>query len=155
MLLSTFVARIASAADAEPASLERLATCQVSWMDWKDDHRRMGQYMESFDQGFTRVEEEAAFIPKHAISALGFPVTKVYPQSVGMGIGFSMLLAAPLQQVRSQVEKLVGRTLQCSVGEGMTSCGVELGEHKTVTLVSEGDASGKSSLLGCFYYYEK
>lgn len=146
---------LASGTEVEPDRLVKFATCQDSWLEWKDDARRTDQYVESFDQGFTRIEEEAAFLPKDALVALGFPVTKVYPQSVGMGVGFSILLAAPLQQVRVQVEKLVGKPLQCSVDEGMTSCSIELAEKKSVMLASEGDAAEKSSLLGCFYYYEK
>lgn len=155
MIACSFEPARVFAADAQPSRLEKLATCQDSWLDWKDDARRTDQYMESFEQGFTQSEDGLSFLPKDATAVLGFPVTKVYPQSVGMGMGFSLLLAAPLQQVRSQVEKLVGKTLQCSAGEGMTSCGIELGDKKTVTLASEGDAAVGNSLLGCFYYYEK
>lgn len=144
----------AFATEARLGQLEKLAICEDSWLDWKDDARRTDQYMESFDQAFTRIDDEAAFRPKQASTALGFPVTKVYPQSVGMGVGFSLLLSAPLQQVRSEVEKRVGKPLQCSVEEGMTSCVVELGEQKSLMLASEGNATDESSLLGCYYYYE-
>lgn len=144
----------ASATEADAAQLEKLATCQDSWLDWKDDARRTDQYMENFDNAFTRIDDEAAFLPRHASAALGFPVTKVYPQSVGMGVGFSLQLAAPLQKVRDHVEKRVGKPLQCSTDEGMVSCAAELGEQKTLMLASEGSGTDESSLLGCYYYYE-
>lgn len=89
-------AGLAAGAQVEPARLEKLATCQVSWMDCKDNDLRMSQYLGSFEKGYTQSDEEPAFLPKNATSAFGFRVTTVYPQSEGMGIGLSMLPAAPL-----------------------------------------------------------
>lgn len=134
-------------------SLARLAMCQGSWLDWKDDEVRMARYIGQFDTGFTRIEEEAAFVPKTPIKVLGFPLIKVYPQSVGMGVGVSVSLGAPLTKVRTEVERAIGKPLECSNDEGTTYCGASTADSKSVTLAAAGDGNG--SLLGCMYYYEK
>ena len=141
--------------DAEDRSLGQLATCQDSWYSWKDDDVRMGQYIDRFNANFTRMEEEPAFLPKKPGSVLGFPLVKVYPQSVGMGVGFSVQLGGQFANIRGEVEHRLGKTLECSNSDGMTSCGVELGEHKSLTLTAFGDGADAINLLGCFYYYEK
>ncbi|MEO8367497.1 MAG: hypothetical protein ABI538_14990 [Pseudoxanthomonas sp.] len=141
--------------DAEDASLGKLATCQDSWFDWKDDDRRMGQYIDRFKTNYTRLEEEPAFLPKVPREVLGFPLIKVYPQSVGMGVGFSLQLGGQFAKIRSQVQNRLGRPLECSSSDGMTSCEAGLGENKTVTLTVFGDGAEAANLLGCYYYYEK
>lgn len=132
-------------------SLARLAMCKGSWLDWKDDELRMARYIQQFDTGFTRIEEEAAFLPKSPITVLGFPLIKVYPQSVGMGVGVSVAVGAPLTKVRAAVERAIGKPLECSNDEGTTYCGASTADSKSVTLAAAGD----ESLLGCMYYYEK
>jgi hypothetical protein len=49
--------------------------------------------------------EPAAFEPKAPMTLLGHPVVHVFPQSVGMGLGFSALVRAPFAQVRQSFEK--------------------------------------------------
>jgi hypothetical protein len=155
LALSSTVTGLPPGNEAEERRLSQLASCQESWLPWKDDQRRMTEYVGSFDADYTQSEEEPAFLPKGPSKVLGFPLIKVYPHSVGMGVGFSLQLAGSLEKVRAEVEKLLGKPLECDVSDEMTSCGYELDPKRTITLAADGDGTGKLSLLGCFYYYEK
>jgi hypothetical protein len=153
--LASNAASLPADKEADGTYFEKLATCHESWFDWKDDELRMSQYGDRLTANFTRTEEEPAFVPKSPYEAFGFPLIKVYPQSVGMGIGFSLQLGGQFAKIRSEVEARLGRPLECSSSDGMTSCGAELGENKTVTLTAYGDGTDAVNLLGCYYYYEK
>lgn len=153
--LSSSATGLPSGNEAEDLYLGKLATCQDSWFDWEDDDRRMGQFADRFNTNYTRIEEEPAFLPKVPGKVLGFPLVKVYPQSVGMGVGFSLELEGPFAEIRSEVEGRLGKPLECSDSDGMTSCGMELGENKTVMLTASGDGADAVNLLSCYYYYEK
>jgi hypothetical protein len=51
---------------------------------------------------------------------------------------------------------MVGKTLaKCEQGDGMRTCGLELGEKKTLTLMSGEAPDISHTLVGCYYYYEK
>ncbi|MEO5629041.1 MAG: hypothetical protein ABIQ62_04645 [Thermomonas sp.] len=154
-LLPSAVVGVPPGNEAEETYLGKLATCEESWFNWKEDDRRMRQYLNRFDANFTRSEEEPALLPKSPGNVLGFPLVKVYPQSVGMGLGFSVQLGGPFANIRSEVEHRLGKPLACESSDGMTSCGVELGENKSLTLTAFGNAADAINLLGCFYYYEK
>jgi hypothetical protein len=153
--LSSSVTGLPAENEADDLYLGKLATCQDSWFDWKNDERRMDQFADRFHTNYTRIEEEPAFLPNVPGKVLGFPLVKVYPQSVGMGVGFSLQLEGPFAKIRDEVERRVGKPLECSDSDGMTSCGVELGEKKTVMLTTFGDGADAVNLLGCYYYYEK
>ncbi len=144
---------LARAAD-EP-NLLRLATCQDSWLDWKTDELRMGRFVAHLEQKFVRSEQDAYFVPKAATTLLGHPVAQVYPQSVGTGLGFSVLVNVPFVQARQSFEKQLGRPLKCSTSDGMRACDLSLGEKKTAMLIASDNPGSKTTLLGCYYYYEK
>jgi hypothetical protein len=153
--LSSTVTGLPPGNTAEERRLKRMATCQDSWLTWQGDERQMAEFIKSFDADYTRSEQEPAFLPKGPSKVLGFPLIKVYPQSVGMGVGFSLQLAASLVQVRAHVEPLLGKPLDCSVSDDMTYCAFVIDPTKTITLTADGNGMGKFSLLGCFYYYAK
>lgn len=140
--------------DPEEHFLGQMATCQQSWFEWKDDDARMTQYMDRFTARFAAIEDEPAYLPKAALQTLGFPVIKVYPQSVGMGVGFSLQLAGQTDAIRREVEQRIGHPLECSTEDGMTSCGTELGENKTLVLMTSGAGVDAVHQLGCFYLYQ-
>lgn len=152
---SATVAGVPPDKEIDEASLGKFAMCQESWFGWKHDEGRMGQYFDRFNANFTRSEEEPALLPKGPGNVLGFPLIKVYPQSVGMGLGFSVQLGGQFVKIRSEVEHRLGKPLECESSDGMTSCGVELGENKSLTLTVFGKGADAINLLGCFYEYEK
>lgn len=153
--LSSSVAGVAAVNEADDPFFETLATCQDSWFDWKDDAQRMGRYGDRLTANFVIIEGEPAFVPKRPGTILGFPLVKVYPQSIGMGVGFSVQLGGPLAEIRGAVENRLGQPLQCGPSDGMTSCAVELGDKKTVLLTGYGEGADAVNLLGCYYFYEK
>ena len=135
--------------------LEQLATCQESWMDWKDDPVRAETRGDAFRALFQQKSGDVFFTPIGKISIMGLPVSRVYPSTVGMGVGFSLMVDAPFDKAKAGVEKSLGKTVKCQTGEGMRTCELAIAEKKTVMLLA--DATGKltSTLIGCFYYYEK
>jgi hypothetical protein len=57
---------------------------------------------------------------------------------------------------RKAIEQRIGKTLQkCSNGEGMRTCALEVGERKTLMLMADASGKSKTTLVGCYYYYEK
>ena len=152
-LLLALIALSSAACAADDPALLRLSTCQDSWLEWKNDAARVARFTEIFERQFTPAKEPAAFEPKTAMTMLGHPVAHVFPQSVGMGLGFSVQVNAPFAQVRQSFEKQLGRPLQCSTGDGMKSCELALGEKKTAILMAADKPGSRTTLLGCYYYY--
>jgi hypothetical protein len=151
-----FAALPARAAD---SWLERLAMCQDSWLDWKNDPVQTKKLGESFNAAFEQKPSGGSWAPRARILVAGLPVVEAIPESVGMGVGFSVIVDAPFATARAQVEKALGKTLKpCEFGDGMRTCALELSAKRTVTVmapvVPEKGAKA-TTLVGCFYYYEK
>jgi len=138
---------------AEDPTLLRLSTCQDSWLEWKNEPARIARFADTFERQFTPAKEPAAFEPKAPMTMLGHSVVHVFPQSVGMGVGFSVLVNAPFAQARQSFERQLGRPMQCSTSDGMKACELSLGEKKTAMLVAADSPGSKTTLLGCYYYY--
>ncbi len=146
----------AQAAPTATFSLERMATCQDSWLDWKDDAVRSRAYAEAFMSAFTQNEGDQFFTPKSRTSVLGLPVVQVFPDSVGMAVGFSVAVAGSFDATRKALEQHTGKTLQkCDAGEGMRTCALQLGDKKTLVMIADATGKAKTTLVGCYYYYEK
>src|SRR5213595_1180669 len=90
-LLTLFLAAVVPAQAADNPIIERLATCQDSWFDWKSsDPARLQKFVAGFQSDFSRKERDAFFVPNSRQTVAGLPVAQVYPQSVGMAVGFSV-----------------------------------------------------------------
>jgi hypothetical protein len=152
-----FLIPVFAAGASNNLSIERLATCQDSWVDWKENNPGMlDQLVQYFRSGFTHKESDPFFIPTSSQTVLGLPVTRVFPESVGMGVGFSVWVNATFDQTKLALESKIGRSLkQCETGDDMRICSLELGEKKTVTLMAEDNPKSTTTLIGCFYFYEK
>ena len=146
-------ARTAHAAD-EP-QLQRLALCQDSWYDWKDDDTRMARFAGYFESRFERSPQGDAFAPKSPMLALSHAVAQVYPQSVGMGVGFSLVVNADFAQARAAIEQQLGKPMSCTTGEGVRSCELKLSPKKTALLMNGQNGQAKTSLVGCYYFYQQ
>ena len=151
----TVFAAMPSAVAAEDPSLQRLALCQDSWFDFKDDDARMTRFAGYFEGRFDRDAQGAGFSPKQRVQALGYNVTQVYPQSVGMGVGFSLVINADFAQARAAVEKQLGKPMSCTTSDGMRACEAPIGEKKTAMLITGQNGAGKTSLVGCYYFYQQ
>lgn len=148
---------IAPARAADDAGLTRMTLCQDSWVDWsKKDPAKLKAFGENFRANFTHKDNDAFATPKVQTFVAGLRVVQVYPDSIGMAVGFSVLLAADVSKARAVMEKLLGRKLShCEAGDGMQACDLEIAAQRTFTLMAEDDTKGKQTLVGCYYYYER
>ncbi len=141
-------------AAADDPRLTRLATCKDSWFDWKDGDRRMAEYVNFVEDDLTAVGDGQSRAPKPRTTVLGVPIKQVYPQSIGMGVGFSVLANADFERVRQAFEKALGKPMTCATSDGMPGCQLEIGDRKTVTLIGGGRGSN-ATLAGCYYFYQQ
>jgi hypothetical protein len=148
-LAITALATAPTAHAADEPQLQRLALCQDSWYDWKDDDARMARFASDFESRFERSPQGDAFAPKTPTQAFGRSVTQVYPQSVGMGVGFSLVVNADFAQARAAIEQQLGRPMSCTTGEGVRSCELKLGPKKTALLMTGQNGQAKTSRVGC------
>jgi len=146
-----------SAWAAEDLSLERMATCQDSWLDWeKNEPAQLKTFGDQFRADFSQSENDPFFVPKTDTSIDGLRVLQVFPGSVGMGVGFSAVVDATFDNARRTFSKALGRSLEkCDVSDNMRTCELEIGEKRTFVLMAEDSAKSTTTLLGCYYYYEK
>lgn len=149
-------ALLAAPLGADTAIIERLATCQDSWLDWKDNPVKMQPLADTFNASFK--EKDRKWIPTSKVLVAGLPVVQAFPENVGMGVGFSVIVDAPFERARAGVEKIIGKPFKkCDSGEGMRTCELELAPKRTVTLLAPeaGSKAPNQTLVGCYYYYEK
>ena len=148
---------IASAGTAADSGAERMVLCQDSWLDWqKAGDPKLKQLAAHFQTAYTHKDNDPFAVPNAPVTILGLRVLQIYPGSVGMGLGFSVLVDAPFDKARASLERALGKKLvKCDSSDGMKECELQIAEQRTVTLMSAGDPKTKSTLLGCYYYYEK
>jgi hypothetical protein len=138
--------------------IERLALCKDSWRDWKekDDPVQGRKVAELFRSTFVDQGKDGSYTPNTKVAVVGLPVVQVYPESVGMGVGFSAVLEASFDTAREHVEKAIGKPLKdCETGDGMRTCGLEIAKERTITLMAAEKDTQNRTLLGCYYLYEK
>jgi hypothetical protein len=145
-----------TATAADDLTLTRMITCQDSWLDWQTaNDPRFKQFADQLRATYTPYRNEAYVLPKASTSVLGLRVTGLFPNSVGMGVGISILIAAPFDAARKAIERSLGRPLaHCDAEEGMKSCELQLSEKRNVMLMQD-DQKDATTLLGCYYFYEK
>lgn len=155
-MLALLVAAVPASAASDPR-IENFALCRDSWLDLeKSDPAALASFGSFLDSAFTPDSEGGHLTPKSPMTVNGLNVTKLFPGSLGMGLGFSVLVDAPFDVAKQAVERDLGMPLQeCQSGDGMRTCGLPIAEQRTVVLLSEDPPNDKSTLVGCYYYYEK
>jgi hypothetical protein len=148
-------APVARAAD--NLTIERLTMCQDSWIKWKENSPgRLNRFITEFQSQFSHKGNDAFFTPKSSQTVLGLSLARVFPESVGMGVGFSVWVNASFDLTKTTLERKTGKPLkQCEVGDNMRTCSLELGDKKTLVLMAEDNPKGTTTLIGCYYFYEK
>jgi hypothetical protein len=64
-ILPLFLVAVTPVRAADNLSVERLATCQDSWRDWKNsDPVRLKRFAQSFQSDFLQKEKDPFFVPK-------------------------------------------------------------------------------------------
>ena len=156
-LLLSLLVGVIPAWGADDPRVENLALCRDSWMDWKTtDPAKLNSVGAYFRSALAHNVNAAFGIPKSPMAIAGLRVTKVFPDSVGMGVGFSVLVEATFDVARRALEQDLGKPLgQCETSDGMRSCGLPIAEQRTVMLMSDDPPNDKTTLLGCYYLYEK
>lgn len=142
---------------ADDPRVEDLALCRASWVDWKKtDPAKLNSFVAFIRSDFAQNDNDAFVVPKAPMALDGLKVTQVYPESVGMGVGFSVVVDAAFAVAKQALEKKLGKPLgQCETGDGMQSCQLSIAEQRTVMLMSGVPPNDKQTLVGCYYFYEK
>lgn len=155
-MLAILVA-VTPAWSASDPRLENLALCRDSWLDWKNsDPSALDSFGAYFRLAFAHNDNDAIFTPKSPLTIDGLNVTQVFPGSLGMGLGFSVLVDAPFDVTKQAVERDLGKPLDpCEASDGMRSCELSIAEQRTVILASNDPPNDKTTLVGCYYFYEK
>jgi hypothetical protein len=148
---------VAPVSAAEDVGLTRMATCQDSWLDWQMKYpAQLKKFGDHLHAEFSEHGNDPYVIPNASISIAGLRVTQLFPNSVGMGVGFSATVDAPFDKARQTIEKAAGKPLtKCETSEGMRTCGLEIAEKRTLMLMAEDSAKATTTLVGCYYFYEK
>lgn len=141
---------------ADVPGMLQLATCEESWLEFKDDPAKAERFYRPLLSQFRTMERDGSMVPVGPLRLLGHPVSRVYPESVGMGLGFSVIVEAGFDAARSSMEKQMGKSFEhCGVEEGAKSCEHRIAEKKTVVLMEGRRGNNPLTLVGCYYYYEK
>jgi hypothetical protein len=157
-LLTAFLAVVIPAQAADNRGIERLATCQDSWLDWKErDPAQLKHFIDSFQRDFSPKETGGFFVPKASQTVAGLPVAQVYPESVGMGVGFSVVVDSGFDSTKKTLEQMIGKSLKkCEPpSDNMRTCELEIAPKKTIVLMAEDNPKSRKTLVGCYYLYAK
>jgi hypothetical protein len=157
-ILTAVALAAAPALATDNLGIERLATCQDSWLEWKSsDPARLKNFIVSFKADFvSQKDTDPFFVPKASQTVAGLPVAQVFPESVGMAVGFSVLVNATFDKTKATIERKIGKPFKCEPpSDNMRTCGSEIADKKTIVLMAEDNAKSTTALVGCFYFYEK
>jgi hypothetical protein len=142
---------------ADDDALARMAVCKDSWVDLsRRDPAKMQAFADRFRAQFAPHGNDPFVLPKANVSVIGLRVNRAFPDSVGMGVGFSLTVNATFDGARKAVEKALGKPLgKCESGDGMRSCELEIAPQRTVMVMAEDMRGARDTLIGCYYFYEK
>jgi hypothetical protein len=157
-ILATMLVAAAAARAADNLGIERMAICQDSWLDWQSSNpAQLAKFIEDFRSAFLQKKDTDAFlVPKSSQTVVGLPVAQVFPESVGMAVGFSVVVNANFDKTKATLERKIGKALKCErPSDNMRTCNLELAEKKTIVLMAEDDPKSKTALFGCYYLYVK
>lgn len=135
--------------------LQKLATCEESWYDLRNDAARMEAIGVALRSQFAPQDRSPVWKPNGPVTWLGAEVLEMTPQSVGMGLGFALTLKQPAGTVQPAYERALGQALgRCESGDGMRSCERKLAEKRTAMVVSPLNRPELGTLVGCYYFYQ-
>jgi hypothetical protein len=149
-----FLASSAQAAD--DVLITRLLTCQDSWLDWKDNPAKSKPFVDHVRALFTPHGNDPYMLPKQNVTVAGLHVSQLFPESVGMGLGFSATVDVPFEKGRAALEKMSGKKLgHCEDSDGMNACELQIAEKRNLMAMAVDGQKPEQTLIGCYYYYEK
>ena len=153
----TLLVASAPAWGASDPRIDNLTLCRDSWLDWKNtDPSALASFGAYLRSAFAHSDNDAFFTPKSPMTIDGLTVRQVFPGSLGMGLGFSVIIDAPFDVTKQVVERDLGKPLRdCDASDGMRICELSIADQKTVMLASNDLPNDQTTLLGCYYFYEK
>jgi hypothetical protein len=157
-MLTIFLVAVTPAWAADDLSIERLATCQDSWLDWKNSEPvQLRKFAESCQSNFLQKEKDPFFVPKSNQTVAGLRVAQVFPESIGMAVGFSVVVNANFDTTKTRLAKKIGKPFsKCEPpSDNMRTCELAIGEKKTILLMAEDNVKSTTTLFGCYYFYAK
>src|SRR4051812_24393668 len=118
-LLALLIAAGPAIAAGDPRT-ENFALCRDSWLDWeKSDPAALDSFGAFLSLAFTHDSDDGHLTPKAPMTIDGLDVTQVFPSSLGMGLGFSVLVDASFETAKQAVERDLGKPLrECQAGDG-------------------------------------
>lgn len=135
--IALLIGATASAYAADEPQLQRLATCKDSWFEWKNDEAKQSGYADFIKARFVPTEHGGAFTPKAPTTVFGLQVPQVFPGTVGMAVGFSMVVNADFAKARKIFEKQLDHLMRCESGDGMKTCEFQIEDKRTYMLRTE------------------
>ena len=137
--------------------IDDLALCRDSWLDWKNtDSAALASFGVYLRSAFAHSDNDSFFTPKSPMTINGLTVSQVFPGSLGMGLGFSVIIDAPFDVTKEVVERDLGKPFRdCQASDGMRTCELSIADQRTVMLASNDPPSNQTTLVGCYYFYEK
>lgn len=155
-ITSIFLTAACAARAAEEPNLLQLATCQQSWLDWKQDPAKVETFRAQFKAGYMADGNDGSFVPRMPTSLHGQNVSRVFPQSVGIGVGYSVVVDAGFDATKRALVKQIGKPFEhCAKTEGVQMCEHTIGPKKTIILTEATLGKSPQTMVGCYYYYEK
>lgn len=147
----------APASSADDPRVENFALCRESWLELeKSDPAALESFGIYLNSAFSHDSADGHLTPNTPAMVNGLNLTQVFPGSLGMGVGFSVLVDAEFDAAKQAVERDLGKPMDdCQEGDGMRTCELSIAEQRTVILLSEDPPNDKATLIGCYYYYEK
>jgi hypothetical protein len=155
-LLPLLLAAVPASAAGDPR-IEDLALCRDSWMDWeRNDPSALDSFGNFLGVNLAHNTDDGSLMPNTPMTIIGMDVTQVFPSSLGMGLGFSVLIDAPFEVAKQALERDLGKPFaDCQSGDGIRACELSIADQRTVVLVSDDASNDTATLIGCYYYYEK
>jgi len=151
------LAAMTPARGADNVGVERLATCQDSWFEWKQGNSpQLRQFAQAFQTAFEQKASDPFLVPRSSQNLAGMPIVRVFPESVGMGVGFSVIVNAGFDMTKSALERKYGKPFKkCETGDNMRSCALPIAQKKTLMVMADDSPKSTETLIGCYYFYEK
>ena len=142
---------------AEPHdTLSRMASCQESWMDMRNDAVRGQKFADVMQAHFVQDDRAPTWKPRQPMTWLGHPVIEITPQSIGMALGFAVTVKAVSDGVKPAYEKLVGKPLaNCEKSDGSLTCDLQIAKQRTAMLMAPLKKPEIGTMLGCYYLYQQ